>query len=64
MWHAHRFWVIRVALVLLATGLAEMAVVWLAPQPRLWAVLVAGSLPLSLFFLVAVPLLRREGAKA
>lgn len=64
MWHAHEFWVVRVALILLVTGLAETAVVWLLPQPRLWSVLLAGSLPLSVFFLVAVPLLRRAGTQA
>jgi hypothetical protein len=64
MWHAHKFWLVRAALVLAATCLAEMVVVWLVPQPRLWAVLIAGSLPLSMFFLVAVPLVRRAGTEA
>jgi hypothetical protein len=29
MWQAHRFWVVRVALVLIVTAMAEALVVWL-----------------------------------
>ena len=63
MWQAHRFWVVRVALVLIVTAMAEALVVWLLPQPLVWVALIAGSLPLSMIFLVALPLLRREAGK-
>jgi hypothetical protein len=56
----HKSWVIRAALVLLATGLAEGAVAWFAQRPRLWATLIASSLPLAMFVFVAIPILRQE----
>jgi hypothetical protein len=66
MWRAHRFWVVRVMLVLIATAMAEALVIWLLPKPIIWVALIAGSLPLSMIFLVALPLLeshpRRSGA--
>ena len=63
MWQAHRFWVVRAMLVLIVTAMAEALVVWLLPQPITWVALIAGTLPLSMIFLVALPLLRREGGK-
>jgi hypothetical protein len=63
-WQVHRFWVVRAALVLLVTALAEVAVVWLAPQPVLWAALVAGTLPLSLVCCVGLSLIRTAGGKS
>ena len=60
MWQTHKFWVVRTALVLIVTALAEAVVVWLVPRPIFWVALVAGTLPLSMVFLVAFPLLRRE----
>jgi hypothetical protein len=59
MWQVHKFWVVRAALVLIVTAVAEAVVVWLVPQPILWVALIAGSLPLSMIFLVGLPLLRR-----
>jgi hypothetical protein len=63
MWQTHSFWAVRVALVLIATAVAEVLVVWLVPQPIVWVALIAGSLPLSMILLVALPVLRREGGK-
>ena len=60
MWQAHRFWVVRAMLVLIVTAMAEVLVVWLLPQPLVWVALIAGSLPLSMFFLVALPLLKSQ----
>ena len=59
-WHAHKFWLVRATLVLAVTALAEGAVVWLVQQPLRWVALVAGSLPISMFFWVALPLLRQQ----
>jgi hypothetical protein len=60
----HKPWLIRAALVLLATVLADGAVVWFAQRPLLWAVLIPGSLPLSMFIFVAIPILREEKRKS
>jgi len=60
----HRSWLIRAVLVLLATALADGAVVWFAQRPILWAVLIPGSLPLSMFVFVANPILREERRKS
>jgi hypothetical protein len=63
VWQVHKVWVMRTVLVLLATVLAEVAVVWSLQQPIRWVGLVAGTLPLTLFFFVALPLIRSEGGK-
>jgi hypothetical protein len=63
-WHVHRFWLVRTVLVLAVTGLAEVAVVSLVQKPVLWVALIAGSIPLSLFFLVAFPLVRQQNSKS
>ena len=60
----HKSWLIRAALVLLATVLADGVAVWFAPRPLLWAVLIPGSLPLSMFVFVAIPILREERRKS
>jgi hypothetical protein len=60
----HKSWLIRVVLVLLATALADGAVVWFAQRPILWAVLIPGSLPLSMFAFVAIPILHEEKRKS
>jgi hypothetical protein len=56
----HKSWLIRAVLVQLVTVLADGAVVWFAQRPLLWAVLIPGSLPLSMFVFVANPILREE----
>jgi hypothetical protein len=53
----HKWWLLRAVLVLLATFLADGAVVWFAQRPILWATLIPGSLPLSMFAFVAIPAL-------
>jgi hypothetical protein len=60
----HKPWLIRATLVLVVTVLADGAVVWFAPRPILWATLIGGSLPLSMYVFVAVPILRDEGRKS
>jgi hypothetical protein len=60
----HKSWLIRAALVLLVTVLADGAVVWFAQRPLLWAVLIPGSLPLSMLVFVAIPILREEKRKS
>ena len=56
----HRSWLMSSALVLLATILADGAVVWFTRRPVLWAVLIPSSLPLSMFVFVAIPILRER----
>jgi hypothetical protein len=60
----HKPWLIRAVLVLVVTVLAEGAVVWFAQRPILWAALIGGSLPLSMYIFVAMPVLREEGRKS
>jgi hypothetical protein len=59
-WQVHKSWVIRAALVLVVTCVADGVVVWFAQRPILWATLIAGSLPLSMIVFVAMPILREE----
>ena len=54
----------RLGLVLVATCLAEVAVVWFVQRPILWVGLIAGSLPLSMLVFVAFPILREERRKS
>jgi hypothetical protein len=60
----HKSWLTRAALALLAAALADGTVVWFAQRPILWAVLIPGSLPLSMFAFVAIPILREEKRKS
>jgi hypothetical protein len=57
----HKSWA---ALVLLVTVLADGAVVCFAQRPLLWAVLIPGSLPLSMVVFMAMPILREERGKS
>jgi hypothetical protein len=63
-WQVHKSWLIRAALVLVVTVLADGAVVCFARRPILWAALIGGSLPLSLHVFVALPILREEQRKS
>jgi hypothetical protein len=56
----HKSWLIRAVLVLVATGVAEGAVVWFARRPILWATLIGASLPLTLIVFALFPILREE----
>jgi len=60
----HKSWLIRAALVLVVTVLADGVVVQFAQRLLLWAVLIPGSLPLSMFVFVANPILREERRKS
>lgn len=60
VWHVHQWWLRRAVLVLVATVLVEVAIVSMVEHPIRLVVWVAGSLPLSMVFFVAIPLLRRE----
>ena len=56
----HKSWLIRVALVLVVTALADALAAWFAPRPLLWCALIASSLPLFSVVFVIIPLLRQE----
>jgi hypothetical protein len=56
----HRSWFVRAALVLVGTGLADIAAVWFAQRPILWSTLIASSLPLSMAVFVVIPMLREK----
>jgi hypothetical protein len=60
----HRFWLIRAALVLVLTCLADGIVVWFAKRPIFWATLIASSLPFTMAIFVALPILREERRKS
>jgi hypothetical protein len=60
----HRFWLIRAALVLVLTCLADGIVVWFAQRPIFWATLIASSLPFTMIIFVTVPILRKESQKS
>jgi len=60
----HKSWLMRAALVLVVTCLVDVIVVWFAPQPFPWAVLIPGSLPLSMVIFVAMPLLKGENRES
>jgi membrane protein YdbS with pleckstrin-like domain len=60
----HKSWLIRAALVLLITVLADGVVVWFTQRPLIWAVLIPATLPLSMVVFVANPKLREERRKS
>jgi hypothetical protein len=60
----HRFWLIRAALVLGLTCLADCIVVWFVQRPIFWATLIASSLPFTMVIFVAIPILREESRKS
>jgi hypothetical protein len=60
----HRSWLIPAVLVLVVTGLADCVAVGFAQRPIPWAVGIAATLPMSMFFFVAFPLLRQESRKS
>jgi hypothetical protein len=63
-WQVHKSWVIRAALVLVVTGLADAATACLAPRPILGCTLIASSLPLSMIVFVLIPILRQESQES
>jgi hypothetical protein len=60
----HKSWLIRAVLVLLATVVVDGVVVCFAQRPLLWATLIPGTLPLSMWFFVALPVLREAKRKS
>jgi hypothetical protein len=56
----HKPWLIRAALVLLVTVLADGLTAWFVSRPLLWCTLIASSLPISMVAFVAIPILRQE----
>ena len=55
----HRWWLTRMAPLLVVTGLIDVAVGSFATRPFLWASLVGASLPLSTVIFVVVSLLNQ-----
>jgi hypothetical protein len=60
----HKSWLVPAVLVLLITCLADGLVAQFVQRPILWCTLIAGSLPLSMFFFVVLPMLREEARKS
>ncbi len=56
----HKSWLIPALLVLAATGLIYGIVGALVAKPFPWIGLIPGSLPLTMYFFVGRPLLRKE----
>ena len=52
------------ALVLAVTCAIDASVVWFATQPRLWAILIPFTLPLSITLSVTIPVLKEEKRKS
>jgi hypothetical protein len=59
----HKFWLIRAALVLAITVLADAVVASFVQRPLFWGALIGSSLPFTLVVFVAFPLLREEKRK-
>ena len=55
----HKSWLIPAVQVLLVTVVVDGVVVGFVQRPLLWATLIPGSLPLSMWFFVALPILRK-----
>jgi hypothetical protein len=60
----HKSWLIPAMLVLVITVLVDGLVVSFVQRPLLWAVLIPGSLPLTMFIFVTIPMLREERRKS
>jgi len=63
-WQVHKWWVTRTALLLVVTSLIDAVVGGLAAKPFPWVVLIPATLPLSLMFFVAIPLLKKAEREA
>jgi hypothetical protein len=59
----HKSWLIPTVLVLLVTVVADGFVAASAQRPLLWCMLIASSLPFSMWVFVGLPLLREEKRK-
>jgi H+/Cl- antiporter ClcA len=56
----HKHWLLPTMLILVVTGLVCGIVGSFVQKPFPWIVLIPGSLPLSLYFFVGRPLIRKE----
>jgi hypothetical protein len=64
VFQVHKSWLIRAALVLVVTALAEGLTAWFVPRPLRWCELIASSLSISMVVFVAIPVLRHERRKS
>jgi hypothetical protein len=62
-WNVHKWWLRRAGAVLIGTVLAEVIIVLTTAQPIRWVGWIAGSLPVSLYVFVVLPLIRRDSLK-
>ncbi len=53
-------WLSRMAAIMLAGGLADGLVVWLAPHPLPWAAMIPALIPLMTVIFVVIPMRRAE----
>jgi hypothetical protein len=53
-------WLVRMALILLLVGVAEILVVLFVPRPLLWVVLIPVLIPLLTSFLITLPMAGAE----
>jgi hypothetical protein len=56
---AHKSWLVPAASILVVTGLIYGVVGSIVGKPSPWIILVPGSLPLSMYFFVARPPIRK-----
>ena len=57
---SHQSWLMPAVLVLVITSLIYGFVASIATKPFPWILLIPGSLPLSLYFFVGRPLLKKD----
>jgi uncharacterized membrane protein len=53
-------WLVRMMLILLLVGVAEVLVVFFVPKPLLWVVLIPVLIPLLTSFLIIFPMSKAE----
>ncbi len=53
-------WLSRMAAIMLAGGMADGLVVWLAPHPLPWAAMIPALIPLMTVIFVVIPMRRAE----
>jgi hypothetical protein len=57
---AHKAWLVPAVLILVVTCLIDGIVGAIATKPFPWIILIPGSLPLSMWFFVGRPLLKKR----
>jgi hypothetical protein len=53
-------WLVRMMLILLLVGVAEILVVLFVPRPLRWVALIPALIPLLTSFLIILPMVRAE----